>query len=98
MKLDIFDSSVSLHEYLAQFQLIAHANDWDVTAKAVNLAACLRGKARAIFERLSESDMMNYEKLRSELEFCFGKGRLEQTYYLQFANRRQKASGKISLH
>lgn len=96
MKLDIFDGSVSLHEYLAQFQLIAHANDWDVTAKAVNLATCLRGKA--IFERLSESDMMNYEKLRSELEFCSGEGRLEQTYYLQFASRRQKALGKISLH
>lgn len=50
LKSDIFDGTVSLREYMGQFELIARANGWDDNLKAVFLAANLRGRARSVLD------------------------------------------------
>lgn len=46
LKPDTFDGTVSLRQFLSQFDLVARANQWDIGMKAVVLASSLRGKAR----------------------------------------------------
>ncbi|KYN37436.1 hypothetical protein ALC56_08190, partial [Trachymyrmex septentrionalis] len=58
-----FDGSALLREFFAQFDLIAHANRWEVDMEATVLASCLRGKARGIIRvtfRRSAQSLQNY--------------------------------------
>jgi len=50
LKADTYDGSVSLNEFLIQFELIARANRWTGEAKIAILISCLRGKARVVLE------------------------------------------------
>ncbi|KAL6258264.1 hypothetical protein P5V15_010201 [Pogonomyrmex californicus] len=43
LKPDTYDGNVPLREFLTQFDLIARANGWGNSEKAVMLASCLRG-------------------------------------------------------
>ncbi|RLU18891.1 hypothetical protein DMN91_009249 [Ooceraea biroi] len=47
LKPDVFDGMILLRKFFTQFSLIARANGWDESAKAVALASCLKGKARS---------------------------------------------------
>ncbi|KYN29444.1 hypothetical protein ALC57_01111 [Trachymyrmex cornetzi] len=93
LKPDTFDGSVPLREFIAQFDLIARANRWDVETKAVVLASCLRGKARAVLESVQNLDFV---ELKSKLELCFGEAQSLQNYYSQFTNRKQKFGESIA--
>jgi len=90
LKPDSFDGSVPLREFMAQFNLIARANNWNDSFKTVSLAACLRGKARSILDGMFDIENLRFEDLKSKLELRFGEGHLSQTYYMQFTNRKQK--------
>ncbi|KAL6257803.1 hypothetical protein P5V15_011390 [Pogonomyrmex californicus] len=59
LKLDTYDGNVLLREFRTQFDLIARANDWGNSEKAVVLASCLRGKARSILEGGTEPKILN---------------------------------------
>ena len=90
LKPDTFDGKVPLREFLSQFLLIARANNWDESTKAVALAASLRGKARSVLENLENFDNLDFVELKSKLELLFGEGNLTQNYYSLFTNRKQK--------
>lgn len=88
LKVDIYDGTGSLRDYFCQFELIARANGWEDGDKAVQLAANLRGKARAILDGWEET--FGYEKLKDRLELRFGDRVLHQNSYVRFSSRKQK--------
>ncbi|KAL6260869.1 hypothetical protein P5V15_008398 [Pogonomyrmex californicus] len=81
LKPDTYDGSVPLREYLTQFNLIARANNLGNTEKAVVLASCLRGKARAILEGGTDFENSQFENLVASLELRFGENLSSQNYY-----------------
>jgi len=96
LKPDTYDGSVSLNEFLIQFQLIARANRWTEEAKTAILISCLRGKARVVLESVSDLENLSYGELKSKLELRFGETHSLQNYYSQFTNRRQKFGEDIA--
>ncbi|KAL6265740.1 hypothetical protein P5V15_002544 [Pogonomyrmex californicus] len=90
LKPDTYDGSVPLREYLTQFNLIARANNLGNAEKAVVLASCLRGKARAILEGGTYFENSQFENLVARLELRFGENLSSQNYYYQFTNRKQR--------
>ncbi|XP_032663763.1 uncharacterized protein LOC116840729 [Odontomachus brunneus] len=90
LKPDTFDGTAPWREYLSQFLLIASANQWSEAERAVVLASCLRGKARALLDLCDNgNDTLTFADLRSKLELRFGEGELAQNFYSQFTNRKQ---------
>jgi len=96
LKPDIYDGSVSLNEFLIQFELIARANRWTGEAKTAILISCLRGKARGVLESVFDLENVSYDDLKSKLELRFGETHSLQNYYSQFTNRRQKFGEDIA--
>jgi len=92
LKPDNYDGNASLQEFLTQFNLIARANAWNDIFKTVVLASCLRGKARSVLDGILNIENLSFDELKGKLELRFGEGHLTQTYYTQFANRKQKFS------
>lgn len=70
LKPDVFDRTVLLREYFAHFNLIADANNWNGSMKAVALATNLRGKARSVLDGIEGN--FNFQQIRSKLELRFG--------------------------
>lgn len=90
LKTDTYDRTAPLREFLAQFSLIARANLWSESEKAVVLASCLRGKARSLLDScVDEIESLSFAELKEKLELRFGESELAQSFYLQFTNRRQ---------
>lgn len=82
-KPDTYDGTAPLRESLSQFLLMARANQWTETEKAVVLASCLRGKARSLLESCADGiESFTYTELKSKLELRFGESELAQSYYL----------------
>jgi len=96
LKPDTYDGSVTLKEFLVQFELIARANHWSGDAKTAILVSSLRGKARVVLENEEDLENLSYDELKSKLELHFREIRLSQNYYSQFANRRQKFGEDIT--
>ncbi|XP_029178454.1 uncharacterized protein LOC114946194 [Nylanderia fulva] len=96
LKPENFDGSVSLREFIAQFDLIARANGWNSFQKTLAFAACLRGKARTVLDGISEIENLEFTDLKSKFEFHFGEEHSAQSYYTQFTNRRQKSSEDLA--
>jgi len=96
LKPDTYDGSVSLNEFLIQFELIARANRWTGETKTAILISCLRGKARAVLESVLDLENLSYEELKSKLELRFGETHSLQNYYSQFTNRKQKFGEEIA--
>jgi len=80
--------------FLYSFILIARANRWTEEAKTAILI--LRGKARAVLERMSDLENLSYDELKSKLELRFREIHFLQNYYSQFTNRRQKFGEDIA--
>lgn len=90
LKPDVFDGTAPLREFLTQFSLIAGANRWGETEKAVVLASCLRGRARSLLDSCAVNEgVISFEELKSKLELRFGESELTQNFYMQFSNRKQ---------
>jgi len=92
LKPDIYDGSVPLREFLAQFNFIVRANNWNESAKTVALATSLRGKARAqaVLDGMEDFEKLQYNELELRLLLHFGEEHMAQTFYAQFINRKQK--------
>jgi len=71
LKPDAFDDDVPLREFLFQFEFIASANDWSDLVKTVDLAACLRGRARSVLDGIAQIDSVLFTELKSKLELRF---------------------------
>lgn len=99
LKPDTYDGTVPLREFLAQFEFIARANNWDENSKTIALASCLRRKARAILETIENFFEINYSEIKSKLELQFGEGHLSQNYFIQeFSNRKQKHGEDLAFY
>jgi len=96
LKPDTYDGSVSLNEFLIQFELIARANRWTGEAKTAILISCLRGKARAVLESVLDLENVSFDELKSKLELRFGEIHSLQNYYSQFTNRKQRFGEDIA--
>jgi len=59
LKPNTYDGSVSLNEFLIQFELIARANRWTGKAKTAILISCLRGKARVVLESVLDLENLS---------------------------------------
>jgi len=88
-KPDTYDGTVSLREFLAQFNLIARANRWNDGMKTYVLASNLRGKARSVLELIENLESLEFSELVSKLELRFGENLNAQNYYTQFTSRKQ---------
>lgn len=88
LKVDIFDGTGSIREYFCQFELIAWANNWNGSDKAVQLAAKLRGRAREVL--INWEEVSGYDQLKAKLELRFGDHIQQQNSYVHFSNRKQK--------
>jgi|GEM_PF-2455060 len=96
LKPDTYDGSVSLNEFLVQFELIARVNRWSGDAKTAMMVSSLRGKARVVLESVQDLENLSYDELKSKLELRFGETHSSQNYYSQFTNRRQKFGEDIA--
>jgi len=90
LKPDIYVGSIPLREFLAQFNFIARANNWNKSAKTVALATSLRGKVRAVLDGVEDFEKLQYNELESRLLLGFGEEHMAQNFYAQFTNRKQK--------
>jgi len=90
LKPDVYDGTVPLREFFAQFELISRTSHWDGPTKAVMLASCLRGKARSVLESIEDLGSLEYSELKSKLELRFGEEYFSQDYYSTFTSRKQK--------
>jgi len=88
-KPDKYDGTVSLREFLAQFNLVARANRWSDEMKTYVLASNLRGEARSILESIENLERLKFSELVSKLELRFGENGNAQNYYTQFTGRKQ---------
>ena len=53
--------------YLERFERFAESHRWNRSDWAINIGALLTGKALDVYYRLSKSDSMNYDKVKSAL-------------------------------
>jgi len=81
LKLDTYDGSLSLNEFLIQFELIARTNRWTGEVKTAILISCLRGKARVVLESVLDLENLSYDELKSKLELRFEETHSLQNYY-----------------
>ena len=85
-----FDGSTSWTDYKVQFELLAELNCWDDTAKAVYLAASLRGSAQSVLGDLDCVRRRNYMALTAALGQRFGPENQTELFRVQLKNRVRK--------
>ena len=56
-----------MDSYLSRFEKYATANEWKKSVWAAYLSALLKGRALAVYDRLSVDDAAGYEKLKEAL-------------------------------
>lgn len=56
-----------MDSYLSRFEKYATANKWDKSVWAAYLSALLKGRALDVYDRLSNEDAADYEKLKDAL-------------------------------
>ena len=82
-----FDGSGSWTDYKVQFELVAELNGWGELAKAVYLAASLRGSAQAVLGDLDDERRRNYSSLTAALGQRFGPENQTELFRVQLKNR-----------
>lgn len=86
LKSDIFDGTVLFPKFMTQFTLIAQASGWSDAMKAIALAVCFRGKARAVLDVSEDEGEFGFAELKEKLELRFEGRESAHNYYMQFAN------------
>ncbi|KAI4474510.1 hypothetical protein M0804_014815 [Polistes exclamans] len=71
VKPDTYDGEGNLGDFLSHFELVARANSWDESAKALALATSLRGKARAVLQVFGDCEEFSFAALKSRLELRY---------------------------
>ncbi|KAF8781568.1 Retrovirus-related Pol polyprotein like [Argiope bruennichi] len=95
IKLSTFDGKTSWQVYKTQFTMVAEANGWNPQAKALHLAASLRGDAADILKTLTEEQRHDFQALSSALELRFGEKCTKEYSRLQLKSRYQKAGESL---
>ncbi|KAJ8035748.1 hypothetical protein HOLleu_19521 [Holothuria leucospilota] len=87
VKVPSFDGSTPWEDYIVHFDMISELNGWDDTAKALQLAACLKGIAQAVLADLDESKRRAFQSLTEALTQRFGKANQTELYRTLVRNR-----------
>lgn len=80
MKPPVYDGATSWDDYLVQFEMIAHLNNWDQSVMATYLAASLRGTAQAVLGDLDMTRRHDYRALVSSLNQRFGSENMTEMF------------------
>ncbi|KAI4478593.1 hypothetical protein M0804_011916 [Polistes exclamans] len=97
VKPDTYDGEGNLGDFLSHFELVARANSWDESARALALATSLRGEARAVLQAFGDREEFSFAALKSRLELRYGERLNQQKSYTEFASRRQKAGEDLAV-
>lgn len=97
LKVDTYDGTGRLKEYLEQFELVAQAYNWTNGEKVMVLATNLRGKACSVLEAKEKVSSLTFEGLSEKLQQRYGEKLEARTYSTLFFNRRQKFNETISV-
>ena len=90
-KLPYFEENKDkMDSFLCRFEKYAVANKWDRSIWATYLSALLKGRALEVYDRLSEADANNYEKLKDALLKNFDM--TERGFRKKFRNDRPERS------
>ncbi|XP_072018821.1 uncharacterized protein [Amphiura filiformis] len=87
IKLDKYDGTTSLSNYLLQFELIAEYYNWNDHDKAMHLAANLRGTAQGVLSDVEVSKRHNFPSLIASLNLRFGHENQEELFWMKLNNR-----------
>ncbi|KAI4501057.1 hypothetical protein M0802_003860 [Mischocyttarus mexicanus] len=94
---DTFDREGNLRDFLSHFELVARANSWDESARALAHATSLRGEARAVLQAFGDREEFSFAALKSRQELRYGERLNQQKSYAEFASRRQKAGEDLAM-
>ncbi|KAI4499693.1 hypothetical protein M0802_005263 [Mischocyttarus mexicanus] len=97
VKPDTFDGEGNLGDFLSHVVLVARANSWDESVRALALETSLRGEARAVLQAFGDREEFSFAALKSKLELRYGQRLNQQKSYTEFANRRQKAGENLAV-
>ena len=90
LKPDTYDGTASLREFLLQFDLVARANRWGDSFKAIAFASSLRGSAHSVLETVQDLDSLGFAELKSRLEL-----RLGETHSLRVVICNSRIVGRV---
>lgn len=91
-----YDGSTSWDDYAVQFELIAELNNWPEAAKALYLAASLKGQARAILSDLDSSRRRSYRALTEALGRRFSPANQTQLFRAMLKNRQRQPAESLT--
>lgn len=73
IKPDNYDGKKLFREFLAHFEFVAKANNWNESAKTVALALCLWGRARSVLELVKDLFKLSFLELKAVRDVFLGK-------------------------
>ena len=85
-----FDGSGSWTDYKVQFELLTELNGWGDSAKAIYLAASLRGSAQSVLGDLDDDRRRSYSALTAALGQRFGPENQTELFRVQLKNRQRR--------
>lgn len=96
VKPEIYDGVDDWDQYISHFQNCADLGRWSETDKALALAACLKGQARAFYLGLNPVDRSSYCRLVQKFSERFGSVRQQTRYLTKFETRRRNLGETIA--
>ena len=90
-----YDGKSSWADYLVQFDIAAHLNDWDDDQKAMELATSLEGTAWGVLADVSPQDRLNFKVLVDRLTQRFEPEGHTATYQSQLQSRKRRRNESI---
>lgn len=82
-------------DYIAMFEMYCKINKWSENEKGLYLATRMRGEAQRIVTDLSDSDRMDYKKLKEALSKRFCPLEKSGLMQVEFKNRRRKKGEEL---
>ncbi|XP_045101316.1 uncharacterized protein LOC123498216 [Portunus trituberculatus] len=91
-----YEGKVAWESYAAQFDLLAAAQGWDQTEKAMQLATALRGPAIEVFGHLPPTQRASFPDIAEALRRRFGHRHQAEVYRAQLKKRTRQRGETLS--
>ena len=85
-------------DFIKQFEVISHWNQWNEIEKAIQLAACLEGAAQCVFGDLPNEHMGSYTELVKALQNRFDPTMREAAHKAELRTRRRKKGETVEAY
>ena len=91
MQVDTYNGeSTAFQDYIAHFELVAEWNHWTDKEKAIQLGASLRGVAQKVLGDAPIIDRLDYDKIKTALEFRFAPKDRQAIFKTELHTRKRK--------